>query len=91
MNVKQEFLDGAQDWTRTSMLLKAPPSEDGMSTISPPGHIDSYLSDSDRIFQSIYIAEMQYLLPTSKVSRKLSEVSALISLKQACICGTCSL
>ncbi len=28
----QCFTNGARDWTRTSMLLKAPPSEDGMST-----------------------------------------------------------
>lgn len=30
--VYKGFLSGARDWTRTSMLLKAPPSEDGMST-----------------------------------------------------------
>ena len=28
----QSLTNGARDWTRTSMLLKAPPSEDGMST-----------------------------------------------------------
>jgi hypothetical protein len=28
----QSLTNGARDWTRTSMLLRAPPSEDGMST-----------------------------------------------------------